>query len=769
MPSKEQVRNKLTSKLRELFQLNQPDLDFGFYRIMHAKAEQTKAFIENDLLKIIQDAFGSSDDAKKEALFQQYQEAVRTAKNYGAPDPDDTPAVKEAKAKYEALDDKADAEIEIYNHLYRFFERYYDDGDFISRRYYTRETPGKAAPFAVPYHGEEVKLHWANADQYYIKTTEFFSNFTFDPEQAPEIRKMSEQERILNNIPEGPNMVHFHLVDASEGEHGNVKASENDKRFFIIHKDQPIDINENGELVCNFEYRSDPEKTGLEGGWRDKRNAEAIEVILTSLQTLVKTDKKQGAKAMEYLGLLKVPAPTESDKQRPLLARYINQYTARNTTDYFIHKDLGAFLRRELDFYIKNEIMCLDDIENAEVPAVETYLSKIKVLRKIAGKLIDFLAQLEDFQKKLWLKKKFVVETNYCITLDRIPEELYPEIAANQEQCEEWIKLFAIDEIQGDLHSPGFSQPPSIEFLKANDKLVLDTRFFDENFKARLIASIDNFDEQCEGFLIHSENFQALNLLQERYREQVSYIYIDPPYNTNEASFIYKNEYKHSSWGAMVYNSINTSQKLLSRNNGVISIAIDDLEQPFLALICDRVFGTEKRLGTLVVEIKPSGRTNDKFFATSHEYVLFYSISPYDSNICFFHLTDDQKAQYAELDSNSAYKWRDFLRTGGYSTPKERPNSFYPIFFNEQTGVISLDEKQGYTKILPIDSEGKSRVWRKTSPSFVEHLNAGEIKISKINPVSLRFKLLIELKKGLGLKVFGLENITMHHLMEQNF
>ncbi len=73
---------------------------------------------------------------------------------------------------------------------------------------------------------------------------------------------------------------------------------------------------------------------------------------------------------------------------------------------------MGGFLRRELDFYIKNEVMRLDDIENAEAPAVETYLSKIKVLRKISGKLIDFLAQLEDFQKKLWLKKKFVVETN---------------------------------------------------------------------------------------------------------------------------------------------------------------------------------------------------------------------------------------------------------------------------------------------------------------------------------------------------------------------
>ena len=86
--------------------------------------------------------------------------------------------------------------------------------------------------------------------------------------------------------------------------------------------------------------------------------------------------------------------------------------------------------------------MRLDDIENADAPAVETYLTKIKVLRDIAHKLIDFLAQLENFQKKLWLKKKFVIETNYCITLDRIPEEFYPEIAANDKQREEWVKLF---------------------------------------------------------------------------------------------------------------------------------------------------------------------------------------------------------------------------------------------------------------------------------------------------------------------------------------
>ena len=170
------------------------------------------------------------------------------------------------------------------------------------------------------------------------------------------------------------------------------------------------------------------------------------------------------------------------------LEAHLRRYTARNTFDYFIHKDLGAFLRRELDFYIKNEVMHLDDIEDESAPRVDQYLSKLKVIRKIAGKIIDFLAQLEDFQKKLWLKKKFVVETSYCITLDRIPVEFYPEIAANDAQRQEWVKLFAIDEVepsgeeaQDSLFAAStapYSVPLTVEFLHANQYLPLDTRFF---------------------------------------------------------------------------------------------------------------------------------------------------------------------------------------------------------------------------------------------------------------------------------------------------
>jgi adenine-specific DNA-methyltransferase len=415
----------------------------------------------------------------------------------------------------------------------------------------------------VPYNGEEVKLHWANADQYYIKSAEYFSNFTFDLRQAQEIRALRQQNQIgilLGAEDESPLKVHVLVVEATEGEHGNVKASEANKRFFILHAENPVALTETGELVVNFEYRPDPEKTGQENTWRDKRNTEAVETILERLQAMAAAGGEHEKQVAEYLRLFKVPAPTDSDKKRPVLAKYVNQYTARNTMDYFIHKDLGGFLRRELDFYIK-EVMRLDDIENAEAPAVESYLAKIKVLRRIAGKLIDFLAQLEDFQKKLWLKKKFIIETNYCITLDRVPVELYPQIVENKEQIQEWVKLGFIEEnnpqitqINADLLGENLWESAlsadniSVEFLKANNKLVLDTRFFDDDFKARLVASIENFDEQCDGLLIHSENFQALKLIEERYRKQVRATYIDPPYNTVHSEIVYKNQYKHSSW-----------------------------------------------------------------------------------------------------------------------------------------------------------------------------------------------------------------------------
>ncbi|MFV9645961.1 MAG: DNA methyltransferase, partial [Desulfobacterales bacterium] len=759
MPSAEQLRSRLLKKIKELFQLDQPDLDFGFYRIMHAKAEQVQEFIDKDLLKIVENAFGQADETRKEKLQAKIEREIQAAREYGVTDPENSPKVKEAQAEYNAVKDSAGSEADIYDHLYRFFERYYDAGDFISRRYYTRETAGKAAPFAVPYNGEEVKLHWANADQYYIKTAEYFTNFTFDLVQSAEVRKMTDHERVLNMIPEKPHPVHFRIADAAEGEHGNVKATDASKRFFIIHGQNPVEVSEDGELVVNFEYRADPEKSGQENTWRDKRNAQAVETILGQLETMIQENDGHREALAEYLRLLKIPAPTEKDKKRPVLAKYINQYTARNTMDYFIHKDLGGFLRRELDFYIKNEVMRLDDIENADAPAVESYLAKIRVLRKIAGKLIDFLAQLENFQKKLWLKKKFVVETNYCITLDRVPEELHPEIAANDAQIEEWMNLFAIDEIQADLHSPGFSRPLTTEFLKANNKLVLDTKFFSETFKFNLVSSFENIDEFLNGVLVHSDNLQSAILLDARYRNTIHGVYLDPPYNTDASEIIYKNGYKNSSWASLMFDRLCLIRRL-QKSDGCICVTIDDFEKTILKDQLDSIYGTDNDLATVAIRSNPQGRSTVQGFSINHEYGLFYKVSSDFKSVGRLSRSDKQIGRYNEIDEEGKmFLWENFRKTGTDSSRIDRPKQFYPIVvlnsdyripemdWDDVAKTWSLTEEISADEMIvyPVDEDGNERVWKwghdrvKAYPHHikVERGKNGQIQIYRKNYLNI--------------------------------
>ena len=132
-------KQKFIDLLHELFQLNQPELDFGLYRIMHAKSGQIKAFIENDLSREIDDAFASGGDDKVVELKAAYEQARAQAKEFGIDDPDANPKVKEAKEAYDAAREGGDDPSDIYDHLYRFLSRYYDKGDFLSRRYHVAE------------------------------------------------------------------------------------------------------------------------------------------------------------------------------------------------------------------------------------------------------------------------------------------------------------------------------------------------------------------------------------------------------------------------------------------------------------------------------------------------------------------------------------------------------------------------------------------------------------------------------------------------------
>jgi adenine-specific DNA-methyltransferase len=147
--------DKLKSLLKELFQLDHPDLDFGLYRIMHAKSAEVTQFLERDLLPQVKAALAQYQTANKSELEAELAKAVEQARSLGV-DPEATQKVKDLRARLatEAVDiDQLEAD--VYDHLYQFFSRYYSDGDFLSKRRYSKD--GK---YAIPYDGEEVKLYW---------------------------------------------------------------------------------------------------------------------------------------------------------------------------------------------------------------------------------------------------------------------------------------------------------------------------------------------------------------------------------------------------------------------------------------------------------------------------------------------------------------------------------------------------------------------------------------------------------------------------------
>ncbi len=264
----------------------------------------------------------------------------------------------------------------------------------------------------------------------------------------------------------------------------------------------------------------------------------------------------------------------------------------------------------------------LDEMEAAGEGLAEGWFQLMRLIKRIGLKIVEFLAQIEDFQKALWEKKKFVTETFYVITVGNIPEAFYPEIAACEAQWAEWKALLHVDEEQGDLFTAGESQAGKrLAYLKAHPSLPLDTRHFPPEFTDRLLASFQNLDEMTDGLLVHSENWQALNLLQEKYRERVKCVHIDPPYNTQTSGFLYKNDYQHSSWLAMMENRFDAVRNLIS-TNGHLLCHIDENEYERLKILLDGLGFPDA--GTVVWD-KRNPMTARRGVATQHEYIIWRS------------------------------------------------------------------------------------------------------------------------------------------------
>ncbi len=323
---------KLQDLLQKLFRADDAELDFGIYRIINHRRKVIQDFIEKELPEIVKEALdlNSEIETDREEIEKLRQQILETlGENVLDADGNlinetykDALVVKnyfEAKENFGTPQTRDQRSDNVFNHLYTFLSRYYDNGDFIPRRRYSQ-----TERYAVPYNGEEIYLHWANKDQYYVKSGEHFADYRFKAKDTTVI---------------------FDLQDV-DIEKDNVKG---DKRFFI-----PLSVetkyNSGTDEVCiPFEYRplTDEEKK-LYGKQKQQ-------------------DKIIDAAEPEIIGQLSGYYDIQSElghiiDEKTLLKKHLCTYTRRNTADFFIHKDLKKFLTRELDVYLKNEVIPLSKL-----------------------------------------------------------------------------------------------------------------------------------------------------------------------------------------------------------------------------------------------------------------------------------------------------------------------------------------------------------------------------------------------------------------------
>lgn len=260
-------------------------------------------------------------------------------------------------------------------------------------------------------------------------------------------------------------------------------------------------------------------------------------------------------------------------------------------------------------------------------------------------------------------------------------------------------------------------------------------------------ADSDKPENSQNNMLIQGDNLLALKSLLPKYEGRINCIYIDPPYNTGNEKWVYNDNVndprikkwlgevvgkegedlsRHDKWLCMMYPRLKLLHRLLA-DDGVIFISIDDNEFAHLKLICDEIFRPINKITSISVINNPKGRSDEKDIATAHEYLVVYKKS---DNVCLGGFTAEEKIikRYNKVDEDGLM-WReiDLRKTGDNDLKEDRPNMFYPFFYDKEKNILSLDEFPNAIKILPMKDSITEGCWRwgiDTSKENIKNLYA---------------------------------------------
>jgi|LDZT01.1.fsa_nt_gi adenine specific DNA methylase Mod len=484
---------------------------------------------------------------------------------------------------------------ELFDKLFTFFESYFSESGSI----YFRYTPIHKNVYEKVYTDDkDVMLFWKTHMLYYVKTDRLFKNL--------EVR-----------LPAG-------MKDDESENKGDYKF------FFDVSTLQHKKANEKREVIYEFkEIRKD--NVPVFNVSYSERNR------ITKLKEIIKALKKEGIEVNE-----------------DILEKAFRVFEKQSEVDYFINKNAREFLREQFNMWLYQYVY------SGESDWTEKRIEQLQILKEIAFKIIDFISQFEDELVRIWNKPKFVRNSNYVISLDKlVPDDnskgqndksilLIEKILCHesfQEQINEWKELRIVDDSFDkneiiEVSLVGKHLNPKYKFLP------IDTKYF-KDLELEILSLFEDLDNSLDGWLIKSENYQALNTILPKFKEKVQTIYIDPPFNLDSSDqFLYRTNYKDANWATLLENRLQVAKEWLNKK-GNIFVRCDYNGNWIVRPLMNNIFGEENFRNDLCISRISKQDPKARRFNTSTDSLFFFS----RSNKFFFKLV------YKQLSKPKEERW----------------------------------------------------------------------------------------------------------------
>ncbi|MCJ7631618.1 site-specific DNA-methyltransferase, partial [Candidatus Bathyarchaeota archaeon] len=367
----------------------------------------------------------------------------------------------------------------------------------------------------------------------------------------------------------------------------------------------------------------------------------------TLVFTVAYSEKGKKTKTDDILKALR----QDGDKiSEGILERAFRVFEKQSEVDYFINKDAKAFLEEQFNLWLYQYVF------SGVSEWTETRIKQLQTLKDIAFKIIAFISQFENELVKIWNKPKFVVNSNYVITLDRIAEKDIPllgKLLAHKNfkaQIEEWQELGIVDEsfkTNAVLENTGDGK----RLAKSYQHLPIDTKHF-KDLELTILGMFDNLDAALDGWLIKSENYQALNTILPKFTEKAQTIYIDPPFNTGN-DFIFLDSFQDSTWLSLMNDRLEFSKKFLNEK-GNLYLHLDHFAEHYSKILLDEVFGPEN------FKAKITWNTGDNISGFKSQALNWIR----QADFIHYYTKTDQNIFYKAfeaLDKNDSIGWLDLI------------------------------------------------------------------------------------------------------------